>query len=79
MNNKEKNETAVGYLGLPEDVASLVSFLCKKESHFITGKCPNRLAIRTEPLSHVLHPGVRTNGKLKFLKMAPCNLIRSKL
>lgn len=31
-------ETAVGYLGKPEDVANVVSFLVKKESHFITGK-----------------------------------------
>ncbi|KAF8327109.1 NAD(P)-binding protein [Amanita rubescens] len=38
VEESEKNETAVGYLGEPEDVASLVSFLCKKESHFITGQ-----------------------------------------
>lgn len=49
MNNKEKNDTAVGYLGEPEDVANLVSFLCKKESHFITGKRPGRLTIRAKP------------------------------
>ncbi|KAF8737107.1 hypothetical protein AX14_013464 [Amanita brunnescens Koide BX004] len=31
-------DTPVGYLGKPEDVANLVSFLVKKQSHFITGQ-----------------------------------------
>ncbi|OAX38513.1 NAD(P)-binding protein [Rhizopogon vinicolor AM-OR11-026] len=30
--------SAVGYLGQPEDVASIVSYLASKEAHFITGK-----------------------------------------
>jgi NAD(P)-dependent dehydrogenase (short-subunit alcohol dehydrogenase family) len=30
--------TAVGYIGQPEDVASIVSYLASKEAHFITGK-----------------------------------------
>ena len=33
----------VGYLGVPEDVANLVSFIVKKESHFITGEWPPML------------------------------------
>ena len=27
----------LGYIGAPDDVASLVSYLASKESHFITG------------------------------------------
>ncbi|KAF8638981.1 hypothetical protein AX17_001813 [Amanita inopinata Kibby_2008] len=34
----EKRSNAVGYLGVPEDVANLVSFLVRKESHFVTGQ-----------------------------------------
>ena len=29
---------AVGYVGLPTDIAALVSFLASKESHLITGQ-----------------------------------------
>jgi len=29
---------AVGYVGVPNDIAALVSFLASKESHFITGQ-----------------------------------------
>ncbi|KAF8622995.1 hypothetical protein AX15_006588 [Amanita polypyramis BW_CC] len=34
----EKRLSATGYLGKPDDVSNLVSFLVKKESHFITGQ-----------------------------------------
>jgi len=34
----EAERTAVGYIGGPEEVASVVSFLAKPESHFITGQ-----------------------------------------
>lgn len=30
--------TPAGYMGKPEDVASLVSYLASKEAHFITGQ-----------------------------------------
>jgi NAD(P)-dependent dehydrogenase (short-subunit alcohol dehydrogenase family) len=29
---------AVGYVGVPADIAALVSFLASKESHLITGQ-----------------------------------------
>ena len=29
---------AVGYVGMPSDIAALVSFLASKESHLITGQ-----------------------------------------
>jgi NAD(P)-dependent dehydrogenase (short-subunit alcohol dehydrogenase family) len=29
---------AVGYVGMPADIAALVSFLASKESHLITGQ-----------------------------------------
>jgi NAD(P)-dependent dehydrogenase (short-subunit alcohol dehydrogenase family) len=32
------NGAAVGYVGMPADVAQLVSFLASKESHLITGQ-----------------------------------------
>ncbi|KAF9459775.1 hypothetical protein BDZ94DRAFT_1312036 [Collybia nuda] len=32
------DETCVGYLGMPLDIASLVSYLASKEAHFITGQ-----------------------------------------
>lgn len=40
---------AVGYVGMPTDIAALVSFLASKESHLITGQsvsksAPNLLA-----------------------------------
>ncbi|KAF8324520.1 short chain oxidoreductase [Amanita rubescens] len=38
IEESEMKETAVGYLGKPEDVANVISFLVKKESHFITGQ-----------------------------------------
>jgi NAD(P)-dependent dehydrogenase (short-subunit alcohol dehydrogenase family) len=38
VDEAEKEAAAVGYLGVPEDVANLVSFIVKKESHFITGQ-----------------------------------------
>jgi hypothetical protein len=31
-------DTALGYMGLPTDVAALVSYLASKESHLITGQ-----------------------------------------
>ncbi|KAH7925243.1 NAD(P)-binding protein [Leucogyrophana mollusca] len=31
--------TALGYMGQPEDVAAIVSFLASKEAHFVTGQC----------------------------------------
>jgi len=34
----EADKTAVGYVGTPEEIASVVSFLAKPESHFITGQ-----------------------------------------
>lgn len=34
----EKGNVPLGYLGTPDDVANLVSFIVKKESHFITGQ-----------------------------------------
>jgi len=34
----ETERTAVGYIGHPEDVANVVSFLASPKSHFITGQ-----------------------------------------
>ncbi|KAN0111621.1 Short-chain dehydrogenase/reductase [Russula decolorans] len=34
-------DTALGYMGLPTDVAALVSYLASKESHLITGQSIN--------------------------------------
>lgn len=31
-------QTALGYIGKPEDIASLVSYIASKEAHFITGQ-----------------------------------------
>lgn len=31
-------QTAVGYEGTPDDIASIVSYLVSKEAHFITGE-----------------------------------------
>lgn len=31
-------QSALGYIGQVEDVASLVSYIASKESHFITGQ-----------------------------------------
>ena len=28
---------SVGYMGLPDDIAGLVSYIASEESHFITG------------------------------------------
>jgi len=38
IREKWSNETAVGYLGKPEDIASIVSYLASEEAHFITGQ-----------------------------------------
>ncbi|KAK2464702.1 hypothetical protein APHAL10511_003278 [Amanita phalloides] len=38
VDKAETMNTAVGYLGKVEDVSNLVSFLVKKDSHFITGQ-----------------------------------------
>ncbi|KAG1724470.1 NAD(P)-binding protein [Suillus lakei] len=35
---KSKNNTCVGYLGAPDDIAGLVSYIASAESHFITGQ-----------------------------------------
>ena len=35
---KVADRCAVGYLGKPENVASLVSYLVSKEAHYITGE-----------------------------------------
>lgn len=35
---------ALGHIGLPTDVAALVSYLASKESHFITGQSVSILA-----------------------------------
>ena len=32
------DKCAVGYLGKPENVASLVSYLVSKEAHYVTGE-----------------------------------------
>lgn len=37
-NEKSKNNTCVGYLGVPDDIAGLVSYIASPESHFITGQ-----------------------------------------
>ncbi|KAG1813608.1 uncharacterized protein BJ212DRAFT_1366069 [Suillus subaureus] len=37
---KTIDNSAVGYVGQPEDVASAVAYLSSKEAHFITGKFP---------------------------------------
>jgi NAD(P)-dependent dehydrogenase (short-subunit alcohol dehydrogenase family) len=36
---KTIDNSAVGYVGQPEDVASAVAYLSSKEAHFITGQC----------------------------------------
>jgi NAD(P)-dependent dehydrogenase (short-subunit alcohol dehydrogenase family) len=36
--NDQMSANPVGYIGAPEDVASLVGFIASKESHFITGQ-----------------------------------------
>ena len=36
--------TALGHIGLPTDVAALVSYLASKESHLITGQSVSILA-----------------------------------
>jgi hypothetical protein len=36
--------TALGHMGLPTDVAALVSYLASKESHLITGQSVSILA-----------------------------------
>ncbi|KAF8068077.1 hypothetical protein FPV67DRAFT_1669945 [Lyophyllum atratum] len=36
--NKEAKRSAVGYIGNPGDIASIVSYLASKEAHFITGQ-----------------------------------------
>lgn len=35
---QEAQRLPVGYIGKPEDVAALVSYLASKESHYVTGK-----------------------------------------
>jgi acetoin reductase-like protein len=35
---KSKKNTCVGYLGVPDDIAGLVSYIASPESHFITGQ-----------------------------------------
>ncbi|KAH7929159.1 NAD(P)-binding protein [Leucogyrophana mollusca] len=37
-NETAKKKMAVGYLGTPNDIAGLVSYLASEESHFITGQ-----------------------------------------
>ncbi|KAG1717604.1 NAD(P)-binding protein [Suillus lakei] len=37
-NEKSKKNTCVGYLGAPDDIAGLVSYIASAESHFITGQ-----------------------------------------
>ncbi|KAG1870829.1 NAD(P)-binding protein [Suillus subluteus] len=36
--HNEKKNTCVGYFGVPDDIAGLVSYIASPESHFITGK-----------------------------------------
>lgn len=44
---------AVGYVGMPSDIAALVSFLASKESHLITGQSVSISAPNLSvPLSH---------------------------
>jgi NAD(P)-dependent dehydrogenase (short-subunit alcohol dehydrogenase family) len=38
---QEVERTAVGYIGHPNDVANVVAFFAKPESHFITGMSPS--------------------------------------
>ncbi|KAI0285438.1 NAD(P)-binding protein [Russula aff. rugulosa BPL654] len=38
---EKSKSTAVGYIGVPTDIAALVSFLASKESHLITGQSIN--------------------------------------
>ncbi|KAG1804049.1 NAD(P)-binding protein [Suillus subaureus] len=37
-NENSKKNTCVGYLGVPDDIAGLVSYIASSESHFITGQ-----------------------------------------
>ncbi|KAF8624347.1 hypothetical protein AX17_007174 [Amanita inopinata Kibby_2008] len=40
---KQRQDTALGRLGTPEDIASVVSFLASQDSSFITGTLPHPL------------------------------------
>ncbi|KAJ8580688.1 hypothetical protein M405DRAFT_29502 [Rhizopogon salebrosus TDB-379] len=37
-NENFRKKMSVGYLGTPNDIAGLVSYIASEESHFITGK-----------------------------------------
>ncbi|KAI0285439.1 hypothetical protein BGY98DRAFT_945917 [Russula aff. rugulosa BPL654] len=38
VDEENSKRAAVGYIGVPTDIAALVSFLASKESHLITGQ-----------------------------------------
>jgi NAD(P)-dependent dehydrogenase (short-subunit alcohol dehydrogenase family) len=38
MREQLSKTAAVGYVGVPADIAAIVSFLASKESHLITGQ-----------------------------------------
>ncbi|KAH7908720.1 NAD(P)-binding protein [Hygrophoropsis aurantiaca] len=40
--DKHIRASPAGYIGQPEDVASIVSYLASKEAHFITGRTPSK-------------------------------------